>query len=224
MSNADSRMYAYRGISIELPDAIATPPVHAALTGGYYETPEADELNALLEDGEVVLEIGAGIGLISTLAAKDPRTRSVAAVEANPALIPVLRRTHALNDVNVATYNEVLGPRDGTAELHLYPEFWSSTIIRPADGATVSVPATRLQTRLDEIRPTFIILDIEGAERDIFDGADLQGVRKIMMELHQDLIGRAGVRKIFETLAAKDFAYDQHHSSRAIVTFSSVSR
>ncbi|MFZ1964050.1 MAG: hypothetical protein WAU78_11410 [Roseiarcus sp.] len=65
-----------------------------------------------------------------------------------------------------------------------------------------------------------LIVDIEGAEETIFDNIDLSGVNKIMMELHPKVIGRGGVKKVFDTLSAKDFIYDPWHSARTVVTFS----
>ena len=47
-------------------------------------------------------------------------------------------------------------------------------------------------------------MDVEGAERDLFDHAHLQTVTAIVLELHERMIG-AGARRVRSTLAAMGF-------------------
>jgi FkbM family methyltransferase len=214
----------YRGVRLELPAAVLTERIRHAFDENYYEAAEAGELGYLLQPGEIVLEIGAGIGFISTLCAKDSRVTAVYAVEANPELVPICRRTYELNGVSVTIYNEMLGPQDGTATFHLYRDFWASSGNAWDGSKRVQVAMTSFQKRLDEIAPTLLIVDIEGGELDLFDGIALPSVRKIMMEVHQNVIGRAGMKKVFDTLSLQNFHYDQWHSSKGIVTFSAIDR
>lgn len=214
----------YRGLRLELPRSMLTDPIRDAFTKNYYESAESDELGYLLQDGEVVLEIGAGIGFISTLCAKDSRVRKVFAVEANPELIPICRRTYQLNQVSVELFHEMLGTEDGTALFHLHRDFWASSATAWNGSQQVEVPKTSFQKRLDQISPSLLIVDIEGGEFDLFDGVQMPSVKKILMEIHQNVIGRAGVKKVFDTLSAQNFHYDQWHSSRGIVTFSKIDR
>ncbi|MFZ1964049.1 MAG: FkbM family methyltransferase [Roseiarcus sp.] len=115
--------YIVHGIVLEIPRSLVTPAIHDALESGYYEHPEADELGELIQDGEVILEIGAGVGLISTIAARNPRTRKVYAIEANPNLIPIIKRTHALNQVEASVFNEVLGDANGIIDFAIHKDF-----------------------------------------------------------------------------------------------------
>ncbi|WP_161140097.1 FkbM family methyltransferase [Propylenella binzhouense] len=214
----------YRGVRFEFPASVLTDRMRQAFSHNFYEVEESEELPYLLQDGEVVLELGAGVGFISTLCAKDPRVSKVFAIEANPALIPICRRTYELNDVSVTIFNEMVGPQSGHATFHVHKDFWASSTM-PGEGATpVEIPVTSFQQRLDEIQPTMLIVDIEGGEVDLFDGVNLACVRKIMLEIHQYAIGRLGVKKLFDTLSAQNFHYEQWHSRRGIVTFSAVDR
>lgn len=200
-----------------------TPIIHESLDSGTYESAEADELSSLIQDGEVILEVGAGIGFISTLSARNPSTKRVFAIEANPRLMDVIKRTHQLNSVNVTTFHEMVGDHDGTATFHIHRDFWASSVIH-RDGEAVTVPVASFQRRLDECRPTMLIIDIEGAETTLFENVDLRGVRKIMVELHQNFVGRRGVKRVFDTLSAKNFVFDPYHSKCSIATFSHVDR
>ncbi len=216
--------FKYRGVELELPRHVLTPAILKAFNGNYYEGAEADEVPYMLQKGERVLEIGSAIGFLSTVVAKTGMAASIVAVEANPDLVEISRRTFELNSANVEVHHELLGREDGEGELFLHQDFWASSTL-PWDGARrVAVPRRNFQTRLREWRPTLILVDIEGGEERLFDDIDLAGVERIMLELHQETIGRRGMKHVFDMLSAQNFHYDQWHSAKSIVTFTSVTR
>jgi FkbM family methyltransferase len=219
-----ARRFSYAGLSIELPTELATPAIKNALEGGWYEAGEIEQLPNLLQDGEVVLEIGAGLGLMSTLAAKDKRTKEVHAVEANPKLIPVIAANHKLNNAKVKVYNELLADADGEVDFYVHRDFWASSLTYWAGAEVVKIKKKRFQTRLDEIKPTMLIVDIEGGETHLFDNVSMPTVEKILIELHLNNVGRDNVLHLFQVLGSKGFHYDQWHSKGPIVTFSAVDR
>ena len=69
-----------------------------------------------------------------------------------------------------------------------------------------------------------VVKGIEGGEMDVFDHIKLTGVKKILMEIHQNVIGREGVKHVFDTLSAEGFHYDVWHSKQQIVLFSHIKR
>lgn len=218
------RRFNYLGVELELPSHLMTPSIARAFDEKYYEAAEAAEVPYIMQNGERVLEIGSAIGFLSTLVAKSGKSSRVIAVEANPELVELSKRTYAINNVDVEVYNEILAAEDGEGDLYIHADFWSSSI-RPWDGGRrVAVPKRSFQKRLAEWRPTLILVDIEGGEESLFDGIDLAGVERIMLEVHQENIGRAGMKHVFDVISAQNFHYDQWHSSRRIVTFTSVSR
>src|ERR1700736_3662610 len=85
--------YSNHGVLLPIVPGIFSESVANAVRGGHYEMNEAAELDALIQPGEVILEIGAGCGFISTHCAKNPHTKSVYCVEANPNLIDVIHLT-----------------------------------------------------------------------------------------------------------------------------------
>jgi FkbM family methyltransferase len=217
------KFYPNRGVLLPVVPGVTSDGIAACIRAGDYESAEAGELDGLIQPGEVILEIGAGCGFISAYCAKKADVVSVVCVEANPRLIDVIRLTHRANDVSVVVHHELLGRQDGETDFYLNKDFWASGT-HSFLGEAIRVPVTSFQKRLDEIRPTMLIIDIEGGEETLFEATDLTGVKKIMVELHQNTIGRRGMKHVFDLLSAQDFHYDLWHSSRSIVTFSHVDR
>src|SRR6516225_2047600 len=85
--------YDNHGVLLPVLPDVFSEPVIATIKNGVYEAHEATELDTLIEPGEIVLEIGAGCGFISTCCAKNPHTSAVFCVEANPELIHVIELT-----------------------------------------------------------------------------------------------------------------------------------
>lgn len=212
-----------RGILIPIVPQLFSEPIAESVRAGHYESHEVAMLDALIQPGEVILEVGAGCGFISSYCAKNPHTRAVHCVEANPNLIDVIKLTHELNDVDVTVYHELLAKQDGEADFYLHADFWASGT-HSFLGKPVKVRTTPFQRRLAAVRPTMLIIDIEGGEESLFEDVDLNGVKKIMVELHQPTIGRHGMKKVFDLLSAQNFHYEVWHSAYSIVTFSHVER
>lgn len=215
--------YQNHGVLIPIVLGVTSEAIASAIRGGGYEAHEAAMLGSLIQTDEVILEIGAGCGFISTVCAKNPYTRSVTCIEANPGLIELIKLTHRINGVAPIVHNELLAEQDGEATFYVHQDFWASGK-HDFLGSPIKVPATSFQRRLNEVRPTMLIIDIEGGEVDLFDHVDLTGVRKIMLEVHQPTIGRRGMKKVFDVLSAQNFHYDMWHSTYSVVTFSHVDR
>ncbi len=209
------------GVRLENDPAVLTPPIAAAIRAGVYEIEEARQIPAIVQDGDRVLEIGAGIGFISTLLARQPEVARIVAVEANPALIPVIRRTHALNGVEgVEVVNAVLEPGgDGRRDFYIRRDFWMSSLAsgpNPYDNI-VQVPVRDMNALLRDEAITLIVCDVEGAEAALFERADLFGVDRVYLEIHDHITGLKGVRDLFGHLSAKGFAYDPRHSFGGVI-------
>ena len=127
------------GVTIPLDTPLArrviTPAILTAILSGRYEANEARFLPEIVEPGDRVLEIGAGIGVISTLLARLPEVAHIVAVEANPRLIPMIREVHALNGVSgVTLINTILGKKE--------------ILVRPLEAPATSVDADRVRTTI----------------------------------------------------------------------------
>jgi hypothetical protein len=72
------------GIKVPFVPAIITPNIERPMRNNRYEGGEAAALRRILRAGDRVLELGAGIGLLSTLSAMVAGVERIVAVEANP--------------------------------------------------------------------------------------------------------------------------------------------
>lgn len=211
------------GVAVPEDAQVLTPAIREAITGGSFEAAEARQIPHIVRPCDSVLEIGAGIGFISTLLARQPAVRRIVAVEANPHLLDYMARLHALNGVDkVRRVNAVLtnGP-EPSATFYLRQDFWMGSLSAEPNAyvATVEVPTMSLDALLRDEAITLVVCDVEGAEADLFTGADLRGVDRIYVETHDHVTGLSGVRRLFATMAAGGFVYDPRHSSGTVVLF-----
>lgn len=176
---------------------------------GEYESKEIDIVSRRLSADDVVLEVGTGLGYLSAYCAKRIGSDRVHTFEANPALIPMIQATYERNGISPGVHNVILARGSGTKTFYVDAEFWaSSTMSRGKESTAIEVPQRDLNAEIERIRPTFMIVDIEGGEADFFAYARLDGVRKICIETHADLIGNDGVTAVFEHIFRQGFALD----------------
>jgi FkbM family methyltransferase len=211
------------GVIIPDDERVLTPAIREAMLAGRFEAEESAQIPHIVRADDRVLEIGAGIGFISTLLARDPRVSAVVAVEANPHLLDYMGRLHARNDVGkVRRVNAVLtnGPGE-TATFYLRRDFWMGSLSAEPNAftATVEVPTMNLDALLRDEAIDLIVCDVEGAEADLFERADLSSVDRIFVETHDHVTGLSGVRRLFETMQAQGFVYDPRHSTGSVVLF-----
>ena len=103
----------------------------------------------------------------------------------------------------------LLGEDAGSITFWVLETFWgSSTIKRHPKAKPIQVPMKRFNDELGRLRPSFLIMDIEGGELDFIRYARLDGVRKVCIELHPHIIGTAGVAKVEEFFSREGFCED----------------
>jgi FkbM family methyltransferase len=211
------------GVAIPPDPGIITPAIRRAMLEGRFEAEEASQIPHIVRPGDRVLEIGAGIGFISTLLARQRRVSRVVAVEANPHLLGYMARLHTRNRVRkVRRINAVLSNAPAaSATFYLRRDFWMGSLM-PAPNpyvATVEVPTLNLDALLRDEAIDLIVCDVEGAEAALFKGADLSGVDRMFVETHDHVTGLSGVGRLFATMAEHGFVYDPRHSLGSVVLF-----
>lgn len=204
-----SEIITSNGVKIPFDPDIITPKIERPMRNNRYEGGECKALREHLQVGDRVLELGAGIGLLSTVAALQEGVETVTSIEANPDLIPHIRETHRLNDVtNIDLRNGVVSDADDeTMKFYLRADFWASSMEPDSRRykSVVDVPNLRMHDLLAELRPTVIVCDIEGAELGLFEDQDLSSVRVMILELHPKVYGPEGLARIMSGLAAQGF-------------------
>lgn len=223
-----TKFVSCRGVRIPLDGKIITPKVEKKLRADFYETPEVLGLPKFIQQHDRVLELGSGIGFISTYLAKVLGVSHVTCVEANPHLCEFILDVHAANAVTTAEVRNVLAlsdavelPADNAVPFYVTDPFWASSLGRPSKASynTISVPVVRLSKIIAEVKPSVIVCDIEGGEVDLFEKVDLTGVNHIYMELHTRKCGGAGIIKVFESMHRHGFFYHQRVSNEGAVLF-----
>lgn len=198
------------GILLPLRHPLISPGIGKEIYFGDYERKEAEIVSQRIESSDVVMEIGAGIGFLSAYCARRIGSERVFAYEANPSLMEVIDQTYAANGVNPSIRNVMLAEGAGRARFYVEPEFWASTTVKESarNAQEIEVEQLDLNTEIARVQPTFLIVDIEGGEGELFPLADLSGVRKICLETHPHVLGNDGVTRLLALLFASGFVLD----------------
>lgn len=220
------------GIRLNLDPSFMSEYMMKVIREKRYEVQEARQLKRIIQQNEVVLEVGAGVGFITSLIANNPLTKRVVSYEANRYLIPMIRATIAENTGTNLTKCEIRNAVLSTGHLdqpeldfYVHRDFWASSLTQIPEAISIEkVPVESLHNVIAKLRPTLIVCDIEGGELELFKNADLTGVKKVYLEVHQKRLGRRGVKALFECFQARDFSYDPNHSEGSVVLFSHVDR
>jgi FkbM family methyltransferase len=195
------------GVMLPVKHALVSPHIAREIYMGDYEAKEIEIISRRLASDDVVFEVGAGLGFLSAYCARRTGAERVFAYEANPELIPLIRATHARNNVAPTLINALLAKGDGEREFHLEDDFWASSAHR-SGGRAITIRQIDLNSELARVRPSFLIVDIEGGEAEFFADAELSMVRKICVETHADVLGDRVLSEMFAGLVAQGFALD----------------
>lgn len=197
--------------------------LRGALRDGLYEAKETAAVLSVVRDGDTVIELGAGIGYMSTLLATQRKLNAVHAFEANPNLIPYIRSVHEANNVtNAHVTNAILGKRKGSTEFYVRRNLLGSSMtLHEGETAAKAVKVDVLNGTqvFKETGANVLICDIEGAEAELLPTLDLSGLRAAVIELHPQWIGPEGVNKVFSAFIAAGMAYYARGSNKKVVSF-----
>lgn len=178
-----------RGIDLQLGEHVSQP-VQKAIYRGDYEEGEYQLVQSKLEASDIVMELGTGLGFISSYCAKRIGGDRVFTYEGNPSLEPYIRDLYRLNDVYPNLEICLLGRKEGEQSFYISQDFWiSSTIKHDNQAKEIKVSVKEFNREIRRINPTFLIVDIEGGEYEWIQYADLFNVRKIAIEIHSLYLG-----------------------------------
>ncbi len=93
---AERSFITCRGMKFPKTAGIMRPRIRASLRNGDYEYKEAECVLKNVKPTDTVIELGGGIGFMSTLAATQCRAKAVHTFEGNPRLIPYIHEVHPL--------------------------------------------------------------------------------------------------------------------------------
>jgi FkbM family methyltransferase len=197
-----------------------SPRVERAVSNGSYERDELRVMRMVLSAEDVVLNIGAGLGVISAFCAKEIGSSRVFAFEAHPDLEPKIRENFALNDVNPALEMCAVRATAGRVTIYRRRHIFTPSVLAERDGArSQEVPGKALSYVVERIRPTLLVVDVESAQAELFAGARLPGLNKIVIEIHEQVVGEEKARRVRDALADLGFREDPGLSSREHLVF-----
>jgi FkbM family methyltransferase len=214
-----------KGMKFPKDGVFITGQLRAALRKNRYEAKEAFCVLKLVRDEDTVIELGAGIGFMSTLVATKRNIKNVFAFEANPDLIPYIQSVHAANELtNAHIVHGILGKRNGSSKLYVRKNLLSSSMEQhkeetPKNTTEVNVDVLNASHVFKEIKPTILIADIEGAEASLLPHLDLSCSRGAMIELHPQHIGPEGVNAVFRAIMDAGLAFYSRGSTHKVVCF-----
>ncbi len=173
-----------------------------------------------LQEGDVFFDVGANIGLVSLIVAHHPRFKDgvVHGFEPEPRNLDHMRRNIGANrfEGRVHAHDVALAKEEGTAELFVRGQAGegrhSLVSERGASGA-IAVKLTTMDAfcRAEDVLPTVVKIDVEGAEGEVLAG--MEGLlerhrpREMFMEIHnkggEDRMPDGSL--IADWLAARDY-------------------
>ncbi|WP_039018168.1 FkbM family methyltransferase [Halocynthiibacter namhaensis] len=220
--------FEVNNVTLDVDDSLLNERLSEKLDSGGYEAVEARAASTRVKPGDRVLELGGGVGYISSICATITDPKNIVTVEANPNTVDVIRHNLDLNGasgVNVI-HGAVVGDAQDmdTLLFHIGRAFWSSSIatVGSAQKDLVEVPALRISDLLNNHKPDVVIMDIEGAEEHLFDQPWPDFVRQVIIELHPKKYSGRMIQEIFDCMSHSGLAYDPGCSRAALVGFKRV--
>jgi FkbM family methyltransferase len=211
------------GVRVPLTSTDVSPEIWRALSNETYEAKEARWVVKSVRPHDRVLELGTGIGILTCLIAGVDGVH-VWTFEPSASSVRLAKRVIEANSLKNVTLSQGILAAGPPRELVFYlrKDLWMSSLLE-AQGPYYDIVTVR-SANIDEFilqhQIDVVVMDIEGAERDLLVHADLPGVKRIFLELHDHLYGLTGIREITSALAAKGFAYDPRGSSGPCVLLS----
>ena len=172
------------------------------------ETGELNILGKTLSETDRVLELGTGLGLTSTFCSKIVGSENVFTFEANPTLAPHLKNMYQLNNVHPNLEFKILsGNKTGSMSFYVDKKNALASSVHRINKKQVEikVPYSNFNETLNTIKPSYLIIDIEGAEHELLMHASLEHIQKIQIELHPIIIGDEKVNEVIKFIESKGF-------------------
>ena len=203
--------------------ALIIPEIRSEIRSGAYCADLVRLLPEAVVSGDLVLVIGAELGVVSTLIARNEGVWSVTAVEANTALIPYLNRVHALNGVSeIEVVNAVLAEgKKGRVPFFARRDLRTSSLL-PHDRSwqqVIMVPFMDLNLILTEERISLVICDIPVVSARLLARAELATVERILVNCGDDpaLCWEEGA--LCSLLKARGYATGRREAGQSSVLF-----
>jgi len=173
------------------------PRISYLIAIGDYELGDLELLDRHVKKGDRVIELGGGAGLTAAFNAK--RTgQPVVVAEPDERLFAVIRRQVELNGGAVSFEHGVVlgGTNAKTVDFFIDEEIWFSSMKKEVEAhglererRKVTVPVLDAGALFAKHAPSVAMIDIEGAERDLFATKIANAPKKLLVEIHSPHYG-----------------------------------
>ena len=178
-----------------------------ALAAGAIEAEEIALAKKYITADDVVVEFGSGLGIAATRAHMAINPKAHFCFEANPVAVAYSQQLFAINEIQIDVDQRALG-NGSTSPFYVANDYILSSFDVPKNTKhfkKIDISTISLTSVVKEKNPTAIFCDIEGAEDDFLPPEDLQGVEKVIIELHPSNYGLQGVQRIRDKFARSGF-------------------
>lgn len=216
----------FHGLRVPVKGDHITKPVWKGIWRKSYEAPELLALQSLIRPDDRILELGAGMGLVSGVVAKRFPNAQFVSYEANPHLAPIIRNLHRRNGIsNVTLHSAVVAPTASgdMRQFRIHRNFTESSLVtNSADMYSVDVPVHDPVDVMEQVKPDMLLCDIEGGEAELIPALPLAGVRAVVIELHPNILSRHEMSRIFDAFLTASLVPVVELSTATVMAFERV--
>lgn len=203
----NARTVVIDGVRIVSEKGRIPDPLRELLFREVYEDTERNLLLRVLKPGMKVLEIGTGIGFVSLLSSKLCGQGQVLSYEANGSLEPMIRENYALNGMEPNLKMRAVTFDGQPIRFFRNDNIISSSVYdRKLQAQEVVVESDAFADVIAGFDPDVLIMDVEGAEVDLFEVENLGRIRHIVVELHPHIVGEEKIAAVVARLKGQGFA------------------
>ncbi len=177
----------FHNLVIEINHTIIKKKIAAALFFKTYETSEIRFIHKYLKNYEgTIIELGASIGVMSSVVSKNNQNATILAFEADERFIPIIQNNHKINNIsNVSAFNEIIGVSGyefTIGEDNTKGKIQKSSTVNNSNVNLIDILKSK------NIDSDFVLIsDIEGAEYFVLfesNAAVFENCSLMIMELH----------------------------------------
>ena len=196
----------YRGLCVLCDPKRVPRSVATAIIKGTYEAPELTLVTKAVRPGDLVVEIGTGVGVVSLLCNRLAGEGNVKSYEANTSLEPIIRENFQLNGMTPKLVLKAVTLDGKPVEFYHNENIISSSVHdRGLPAQKRWIDSIAIDEAIAEHKANVIVMDIEGGEVDLLPNADLAGVRELIIELHPHIVGEDAIKTLIATLRDRGF-------------------
>ena len=198
------------GIRVVCDKSRMDPMICRALLRGNYELAERVLVRAAIRPADNVLEIGAGIGVVSLVCARLVGHGQVTSYEANSSLASMIIENFSLNGLSPRLTLKAVTVTGGAVDFFKNENFISSsTLDRNMISEKVSVESDSINEAIENANANVIVMDVEGAEVGLLKVANLTRIREIIVEVHPHIVGDLLIEEMIDGLETRGFIQKQ---------------